>query len=61
MANRLRIGYEGAIYHVAGRGSERGKIFFLKVVNLSDADQGLAVKYSLSKAKPRFFTVCPRI
>ncbi len=30
MARPLRIEYEGAIYHVTARGSERGKIFFSK-------------------------------
>jgi putative transposase len=30
MTRPLRIEYEGAVYHVAARGSERGRIFFLK-------------------------------
>jgi putative transposase len=30
MARPLRIEYEGAVYHVTARGSERGKIFFSK-------------------------------
>ena len=30
MARPLRIEYEGAVYHVAARGNERGKIFFSK-------------------------------
>ena len=30
MARPLRIEYEGAVYHVTARGSERGKIFFTK-------------------------------
>ena len=30
MARPLRIEYEGAVYHITARGSERGKIFFSK-------------------------------
>ena len=30
MARPLRIEYEGAVYYVTARGSERGKIFFSK-------------------------------
>ena len=32
MARPLRIEYEGAVYHVTGRGNERRKIYFTLLI-----------------------------